>query len=417
MFSGLRLASAFLCSLTLGLPSDGTALVIRDAPGLTLPIARRLNITGAANILKLDQARAQALYARPEANTAMQKLFNVPAIDQAVSYVANVGVGTPPKNFSLIIDTGSSNTWVGAQASNRYNPFSSSTSQYQFNSVSVTYGSGGFIGLEYTDSVTLGGTTIKHQGIGSAILSTGFNGVDGILGIGPVGLTKGTLFPASTQTIPTVTDNAYSQGFIHARKVGISFEPTTALNNANGEITFGGVDATKFIAPLNFVPITSTAPAKNYVGIDQSITYGSAGTPILSQTAGIIDTGTTLILIASDAFARYQTATGGVPDSTTGLLTITPLQFASLQSLFFHIGGTTYELTPNAQIWPRALNSAIGGTPGNIYLIVNNLGTPTGRGLDFIDGLTFLQRFYHVYDTDNSEVGLATTAFTHATSN
>ena len=46
-------------------------------------------------------------------------------------------------------------------------------------------------------------------------------------------------------------------------------------------------------------PITSTSPASAYVGIDQSITYGSAGTTILSSTAGITDTGTTLVLIAS----------------------------------------------------------------------------------------------------------------------
>jgi hypothetical protein len=39
--------------------------------------------------------------------------------------------------------------------------------------------------------------------------------------------------------------------------------------------------------------------AANYWGINESITYGS--TTILSETAGIVDTGTTLILIASGA--------------------------------------------------------------------------------------------------------------------
>jgi hypothetical protein len=31
-----------------------------------------------------------------------------------VIYTANVGVGEPPTGYTLIIDTGSSNTWVGA---------------------------------------------------------------------------------------------------------------------------------------------------------------------------------------------------------------------------------------------------------------------------------------------------------------
>lgn len=46
-------------------------------------------------------------------------------------------------------------------------------------------------------------------------------------------------------------------------------------------------------------PITSTQGSSAYVGIDQSITYGSQGASILSSTAGIIDTGTALLLIAS----------------------------------------------------------------------------------------------------------------------
>jgi len=44
----------------------------------------------------------------------------------------------------------------------------------------------------------------------------------------------------------------------------------------------------------------------------------------------------------------------------------------------------TYELTPNAQIWPRALNSTLGGNEGQIYLIVSDLGSSFGTGLDFI---------------------------------
>jgi len=69
---------------------------------------------------------------------------------------------------------------------------------------------------------------------------------------------------------------------------------------------------------------------------------------------------------------------------TTGLLTITESQFNNLQSLFFNIGGTSYELTANAQIWPRAYNSTIGGESGRIYLVVSDLGSNSGQGLDFI---------------------------------
>ena len=78
---------------------------------------------------------------------------------------------------------------------------------------------------------------------------------------------------------------------------------------------------------------------------------------------------------------------------------------------------TSFGLTPNGQIWPRALNADIGGVAGDIYLIVGNIGTPSGEGLDFINGQTFLERFYAVFDTANQRVGLATTSFTDATTN
>ena len=65
-----------------------------------------------------------------------------------------------------------------------------------------------------------------------------------------------------------------------------------------------------------------------------SVTYGS-DTPILKTTAGIFDTGTTLVLIATDAFQAYQNATGAVLDEATGLLKITKDQYANLKSVFF----------------------------------------------------------------------------------
>jgi hypothetical protein len=107
---------------------------------------------------------------------------------------------------TLLIDTGSSNTWVGA--SKAYVRTSTSTSTGH--SISVTYGSGSFSGTEFTDQVTIAsGLVIPKQSIGVASRSSGFSGVDGILGIGPVDLTEGTV--ASTNTVPTVTDNLFSQ--------------------------------------------------------------------------------------------------------------------------------------------------------------------------------------------------------------
>ncbi|KAF8930621.1 hypothetical protein BGZ52_000891 [Haplosporangium bisporale] len=333
-------------------------------------------------------------------------------------YVASVGIGSPATQYDLIVDTGSSNTWVGANK-----PYvKTSTSQQTSNSVSEggIQGSGGFSGTEYTDQVTLAsGLVVSGQSIGVASTVKGFKDVDGILGLGPVDLTVGTLSPDTKSTIPTVVDNLFTQGTISEHVCSIYFEPITDSSGTqeNGQITFGGTDSSKYTGSITFAPITETSPANNYWGIDASFSYGRGETTILSTNAGIVDSGTTLLLLATDAFNAFQKATGGVKDSATGLLSITSEQLGSMKSLFVTISGVEYELTPNALIWPRSLNSAIGGSAGSIYLIVSDNGSNSGSGLDFILGLKFMERFYTVFDTGNQRVGFATTPFTDATTN
>jgi len=376
-----------------------------------LPVVKLVS----GNPVKQDQLRVNSF--KGAIGLSNRAVVSSPAENRAVTYIATVGVGSPATDYNLIIDTGSSNTWIGADKA--YTP--TSTSQQTSDSVSegnmrVEYGSGSFSGTEYTDQVTIAsGLVIKQQSIGVASKSTGFSNVDGVLGVGPVDLTKGTLSPDTGSTVPTVTDNLFTEGTISANELGISFEPTTSDSEVNGELTWGGIDSSKFTGDITYAPITTTSPASTYWGLDASMDYGD--TTNLSTTAGILDTATTLITIATDAFKKYQSATGGVLDKDTGLLTITSAQFSDLKSIFITVSDTRFELTANAQIWPRSLNSNIGGTAGSIYLIFHDSGENSGSGLDFIYGQCFLERFYTVYDTANARVGIATTPFTDATSN
>ncbi|KAL4069978.1 aspartic peptidase domain-containing protein [Scleroderma yunnanense] len=397
--------SKILCSfLLLSLSIANASPVSTSGNKVSLRFAAAVNATGVINIAEADRARAKAMLD----GTFSKRDASVSVTNDVVSYTAQVGVGSPATEYTLIIDTGSSNTWVGAEKA--YKP--TSTSQDTGNRVSVKYGSGSFSGEEYTDTVSLGnGLTISKQSIGVASSATGFEHVDGILGVGPTDLTKGTV--ANTNTIPTVVDNLYSQGVISEAVLGVYFIPTS--DSTSGELTFGGYDSSVTTSSVNYVPITGTSPASNYWGIDQSISYGSK--TILSTTAGIVDTGTTLILIASDAFSAYQSVTGATLDSATGLLTISQSQYDNLQTLTFNIGSHAYALSPNAQIWPRSLNSIIGGNSGQIYLVIADIGSIVGTGLDFINGYSFLERYYSVFDTTNSRVGFATTEYTTSTSN
>lgn len=49
--------------------------------------------------------------------------------------------------------------------------------------------------------------------------------------------------------------------------------------------------------------------------------------------------------------------------------------------------------------------------------MVADSGNAAGSGLDFIDGMVFLERYYLVYDVGNSLVGFATTTNTYSNVN
>ncbi|KAJ3810531.1 family A1 protease [Lentinula aff. lateritia] len=381
-------------------------VVIDRSPILSIPLTKIHNITSGHNLVASGLARAQNFKGRAKAHdlAAVKKRQAEPVINEVVSYSASVGVGASDTQYQLIVDTGSSNTWVGAGT--KY--VASSTSIDTGHLVSVSYGSGEFFGTEYIDKVTLSPSlVITSQSIGVASLSEGFGGTDGIIGIGPDTLTKDTV--SGVSTVPTVTDNLFTQSTIAERVVAISFEPTTTDKVTNGELFFGGTDSSKFTGA-----ITYTTKTGDYWGITQTVTYGS--TTIQSSLSGIVDTGTTLLYLEETGFNKYIKATGATLDPVTGLYKITTAQYNALENLVFTIGGTEFSLTPNAQIWPRSLNTDIGGRASSIYLVVADLGADEA-GFDFIDGYVFLERFYSVFDTTNSRVGFATTSFTTATTN
>ncbi|KAJ7058017.1 acid protease [Mycena amicta] len=338
----------------------------------------------------------------------------VNVMNAGVTYLASVDVGSPATTYNLLIDTGSSNTWVSA-CDKPFNPTETTTDTR--NSFNISYGKGECRGTEYLDQVSLGpGLVIRNQSIGVATEATDMNGMDGILGIGPTCLTCDTMASAGSEGIPTVMDNLLNQKVVSQECIAVSYAPTTGSNEMSGCLCIGGPDSSMYTGELNYVPITKQSPSCNYWGLEQSISYG--GKEIMVNCAGISDTGTTLIMIPSSAFNTYMQMTGATMDDATGLLCVTDDQYENMQSLMFNINGVEYELTKNAQMWPRSQNSMLGGDEKKRYLVFANMGDlKTEDGLCFINGYALLQRFFSVYDTTNCRLGMATTQHTLAETN
>ncbi|KAG0704600.1 acid protease [Suillus ampliporus] len=356
-----------------------------------------------------DRARASFLKCRQTGGPTTVPASN---LDYA-QYTTSVGVGSPATYYNLVVDTGSSNTFVGTGKTYVRTSTSIPTGQ----DVNVTYGSGFFSGVEYYDTVTLAPDfVIAMQSIGDALQYADFEGVDGIIGVGPVDLTQGTLLPDTDASIPTIMNNALKQGRIEKQILGVSFAPAMTGNDTNGALTYGGIDDALYIGEITYTPVTETYPASTFWGIN--VTDSTYGTQIVipESTAGIVDTGTTQVILADDFFAVYVDAIPGAHiDNNTGLLVIPSSSVADMQLLNFNIGGTVFSMDTAAQLIPLDQNTAWGGQAGVQYGVIINMGANSGEGLDFIIGQKFMEKYYAVFDTDDNRVGFAYTDHTFST--
>lgn len=53
-----------------------------------------------------------------------------------------------------------------------------------------------------------------------------------------------------------MTDNLLSQGTIETEVLAVSFEPATSESDTNGELTFGGTDASKYTGSIAYVYVS-----------------------------------------------------------------------------------------------------------------------------------------------------------------
>lgn len=359
------------------------------------------------------------------AGTIHAATFSVPLTDAVFNAVIQVGVGEG--TYSLVLDTSSANTVIGNTKPYQRGPNGVSTG----NEVVVHYRNSVFSGSEYIDSVLLGQDTVFAQSFGvgtsgfddadnaigfgpkSLSTSTVAAKVDGALGLGPTRLSTGTV--ATKDEVLTVADNLYKEKTIPADLFAVFVQSGAQGVEDKPEISFGAVDATKYTGEIHFTPITESSPALQFWGIDAAFTSGNV--ILLSKTSGVVDLATVKLLLATDAFNVFVKQSGAILDATTGYWTLTSDQFALLSPVVLELNGVKIEIPANALIWPRRLNSQIGGSANAIYLIVGDLGTPSGQGLDFVIGYRVLKRFYTVFDAGNNQVGFATTTFTNDTDN
>lgn len=303
---------------------------------------------------------------------------------------ATVTIGTPPQEFKLVLDTGSSNLWVPSSSCNsivcflhsNYDSSSSSTYKKNGSHVSTQYHSSSISGFVSNDVVKIGDMTIKGQdfieatsGLDMAFATVKF---DGILGLGYDTMSANQIVPPFYQMV--------NQKLVD--------EPVFAFylgkSDEGGEAVFGGVDKSHYEGQIEYLSLRRKA----YWEVDfDAIALGDEVLE-LYNTGVILDTGTSFITLPTD-LADLINVNIGAKKVFGGQYTIDYARKAGLPDVTFTLAGSNYTLPSD-----------------NYILDTNGTCVSAFTGLDMpenvaILGYPFLRRYYSVYDMGKNAVGLA----------
>ncbi|XP_040259948.1 aspartic proteinase oryzasin-1-like isoform X3 [Aegilops tauschii subsp. strangulata] len=212
-------------------------------------------------------------------------------------YHGEIGIGTPPQNFTVIFDTGSSNLWVPSSKCflsiacyfhASYKAKRSSTYKKNGKMVAIQYGTGAISRYVSQDNVQVGGVVVKNQDFIEATREPSITFMvakfDGILGLGFKEISKGDVVP--------VWYNMVSQGLVGS-PIFTFWLNRHAGEGQGGEIVFGGIDPNHHNGDHTYVPVTR----KGYWQFDMGdVLIGGNSTGLCaSRCAAIADSGTSLL--------------------------------------------------------------------------------------------------------------------------
>ncbi|KAI8449640.1 aspartic peptidase domain-containing protein [Phakopsora pachyrhizi] len=318
-----------------------------------------------------------------------------------VGYFAEILVGTPPAKFKVVVDTGSSDFWLMLeechnlkdQASSCNHPTlksTSSTFKKTTNKFKVTYGTGKVDGVLVEETLNLGGLTLNNHVFGGVTAASDeFTGknvpFDGLLGTA-----KSVL---SNQKVLTPVEALTKAGLLSGSFVGYAIGRVSDTQNI-GQVTFGGIDQTKFNGDLTLFPNVNKKGF--WEGVMSTVTVD--GATVLNQRTGILDTGTTLILAPpADVQAVHAAIPGSVPDKK-GNFKI-PCTTRSKVGLTF--GGVNFEINPVDLTFQPAGKNLTG-------LCISGISAGTvGGPAQWLVGDVFLKSVYFATDIPNDQMGLA----------
>jgi saccharopepsin len=275
-------------------------------------------------------------------NVRVIESFELTIADNSTDF-STIALGTPPQEFKVVLDTGSSNLWVPSSECGsiacylhqKYDSSASSTYKKNGTEFGIRYGSGEVSGFISNDILRIGDLSIKGQDFGETTnepgLAFAFGRFDGILGLG----------------YDTIAVNHVTPPFYNMINQKLLDEPVFAFYLGNTDdgtesmATFGGVDKSHYTGKMTMIPLRRKAYWE--VNLD-AITFGK-DTAELDGTGVILDTGTSLIALPS-TIAELLNKQMGAKKGYNGQYTVDCDKRDSLPDMSFQLSGYNFTIGP-----------------------------------------------------------------------
>ncbi|XP_004620142.1 chymosin-like [Sorex araneus] len=305
-------------------------------------------------------------------------------------YFGKIQIGTPPQEFTVIFDTGSSDLWVpsvycqsdACQNHHRFNPAKSSTFQNMNKPLSIAYGTGSMQGILGYDTVTVSNIVDTHQTVGLSTVEPGdvftYSEFDGILGLAYPSL-------ASEYSVP-VFDNMMDKHLV-AQDL---FSVYMSRHGPGSVLTLGAIDHSHYTGALHWVPVTVQQYWQFTV---DSVTVDGVVVACEGGCQAILDTGTSMLVGPSSDILNIQSAIGAT-QGQYGEFDINCGSLSTMPTVVFEINGKKYPLPPAAY------------TNEDQGVCTSGFQSETDSD-QWILGDVFIREYFSVFDRANNRLGLA----------
>ncbi|KAF9892208.1 hypothetical protein FE257_002614 [Aspergillus nanangensis] len=333
-------------------------------------------------------------------------------------YFCNITIGTPKQSLRLVLDTGSSDLWCNAgnsslcqssrdpcDVSGSFDPKDSSTSKFVSSDFNISYADGsGAVGDYITDTLHIGGVTLKTFQFGIGYSSSSPEGVLGIgyasneVQVGRLGKSAYPNLPQAMVKSGLIRSNAYSLWL-------------NDLGAHTGSILFGGVNTAKYRGELQSLPIQTVDGGYSefiiaLTGVSlnsesKNRDYSSDSLP----AAVLLDSGSSLTYLPNSVVESIYDDLGVIYESSSGVGYVECSLAQSNINVTYTFSSPTITVGVNELVLSAGDLRFRNGARACIFGIV-----PAGDSTAVL-GDTFLRSAYVVYDLANNEISLANTNF------